>query len=110
MSEFTGMVKENTMNINGNIDTYYTTTTEEIVGLINHLKDGDIPVRFFDSSCNMFSDIDYENPTPSNLLELEKINRHFVKESRSGQAVHGGTKRKSLRFNRSPRSVIYPKI
>lgn len=99
MSEFTGLVKDNTLDIDGSIDTFYTTTTEEIVGLINHLKDGDTPVRFFDSSCNMFSDIDYKNPTPLDLLELDKINKHFVKEAKKGHAVHGGTKQ-TRRFNR----------
>ena len=89
MSEFIEMVDV----IEGVIDTYYTTTTEKVVGLINHLKDGDIPVRFFDSSCNMYSDIDYENPTPSHLLEIEILNKYFLKEATTGHAVYGGKKR-----------------
>ena len=80
MSEFIEMVDVITLDIEGVIDTYYTTTTEKVVGLINHLKDGDTPVRYFDSSCNMYSDINYENPTSSDLLELEIINKYFLKE------------------------------
>ena len=99
MSEFIEMVDVMTLDIEGVIDTYYTTTTEKVVGLINHLKDGDIPVRFFDSSCNMYSDIDYENPTPSDLLELEILNKYFLKEATTGHAVYGGKKR-TRRVNR----------
>ena len=85
LSDFMRMV-----DVDIDVDTYYITTTERIVVLINRLKDGDIPVRFFDSSCNMYSGIDYENPTPFVMLELEKLNRYFLNESRQGEAVYGG--------------------
>jgi len=99
MSEFIEMVDVITLDIEGVIDTYYTTTTEKVVELINHLKDGDTPVRYFDSSCNMYSDINYVNPTSSDLLELEIINKYFLKQAKSKQAVYGG-KKKSRRVKR----------
>ena len=96
----------------------YRTTTEKIIKLINELKErnADIPVRFFDSSCNSIHGIKYkrgqDNITPSenDKLMLKKINDYFAKIQKTTIGVFGGnqkiTKKRILKHNKTKNAFI----
>lgn len=88
----------------------FSTTTEKIIKLIDFFIKArgiqDIPIRFFDNSCNLINDIEYKKAdTDKNiLLMMFKMNEYFSTIQKTGSGVFGGnsiTKKRRLRHNKT---------
>lgn len=78
----------------------YETTTEDIINLINEIKEEDTAVKIVDLSCNTIDAIDPDSITnPGVFTMFEKLTEYFTNMTSRQSSIHGGFSKRTRKLN-----------